>query len=365
MTVPGAKNSVLKLMAATLLAPGRYRLTNVPDIADVDTMCELLAAMGVSSTREGAHDLVLEHSGDIVPVAPFELVDRIRASINVLGPLLARLGRADIAMPGGDDFGSRPIDLHVMGLEKMGATFDLDRDGVRATVTDLHGAHIELPFPSVGATENILMAAVLARGVTTIDNAAREPEIGDLCSMLVDMDEQGTATRWAAQATDERPFPASVIGLAPSGGAMHREVRKFVHDYDYILVDCPPAVHSAAPSSALLISDLAIIPVVPSPPDLWAAVAAKTLAQHAQVQNETLQIRVMANMVQRRVSIARQAIEILGDDGDVPLLNSMVGSRSAFRECQAIGCTVHGVPGAREAIQEVDMMVDEILSLIE
>ena len=187
VTVPGAKNSVLKLMAATLLAPGRYRLTNVPDIADVDTMCELLSAMGVSSTREDVHDLVLEHSGDIVPVAPFELVDRIRASINVLGPLLARFGRADIAMPGGDDFGSRPIDLHVMGLEKMGATFDLDRDGVRAVADDLQGAHIELPFPSVGATENILMAAVLARGTTTIDNAAREPEIGDLCSMLVDM----------------------------------------------------------------------------------------------------------------------------------------------------------------------------------
>ena len=187
VSVPGAKNSVLKLMAATLLAPGRYRLTNVPDIADVDTMCELLAALGVSSSREGAHDLVLEHSGDITPVAPFELVDRIRASINVLGPLLARVGRADIAMPGGDDFGSRPIDLHVMGLEKMGAVFDLDRDGVRAIATDLHGAHVELPFPSVGATENILMAAVLARGVTVIDNAAREPEIGDLCMMLVDM----------------------------------------------------------------------------------------------------------------------------------------------------------------------------------
>ncbi|NBX13427.1 MAG: UDP-N-acetylglucosamine 1-carboxyvinyltransferase, partial [Acidimicrobiia bacterium] len=108
VSVPGAKNSVLKLMAATLLAPGRYRLTNVPDIADVDTMCELLAALGVSSSRVGAHDLVLEHSGDITPVAPFELVDRIRASINVLGPLLARVGRADIAMPGGDDFGSRP-----------------------------------------------------------------------------------------------------------------------------------------------------------------------------------------------------------------------------------------------------------------
>ena len=187
VTVPGAKNSVLKLMAATLLAPGRYRLTNVPDIADVDTLSELLAAMGVSSRRVGAHELVIEHDGRITPVAPFELVDRIRASINLLGPLLARLGRADIAMPGGDDFGSRPIDLHVMGLEKMGARFDLDRDGVRATAASLVGAHVELPFPSVGATENILMAAVLASGVTVIDNAAREPEIGDLCSMLVDM----------------------------------------------------------------------------------------------------------------------------------------------------------------------------------
>jgi chromosome partitioning protein len=94
-------------------------------------------------------------------------------------------------------------------------------------------------------------------------------------------------------------------------------------------------------------------------------VAAKTLAQHAQVQNETLRIRVMANMVQRRVSIARQAIEILGDDSEVPLMHSMIGSRSAFRECQAIGCTVHGVAGARESVQEVDMMVDEVLSLIE
>jgi chromosome partitioning protein len=183
-------------------------------------------------------------------------------------------------------------------------------------------------------------------------------------SMLVDMDEQGTATRWASQAPEEAPFPASVIGLAPSGGAMHREVRKFVNDYDFIVIDCPPAVHSPAPSSALLISDLAIIPVVPSPPDLWAAVAAKTLAQHAQVQNETLQIRVLANMVQRRVSLAKQAIEILGDDEDFKLMNSMIGSRSAFRECQAMGCTVHGVSGAKDAAQEVDAMVDEVLNIL-
>jgi UDP-N-acetylglucosamine 1-carboxyvinyltransferase len=182
--VPGAKNSVLKLMAATLLAEGEYRLTNVPDIADVATMCELLTALGMSTQRVSAHELVIVNSGGITPIAPFELVDRIRASINLLGPLLGKYGHVDIAMPGGDDFGSRPIDLHVAGLEAMGAIFDLTRDGVKATATHLHGAEITLTFPSVGATENILMAAVLADGVTVIDNAAREPEIGDLCSML-------------------------------------------------------------------------------------------------------------------------------------------------------------------------------------
>jgi len=182
--VPGAKNSVLKLMAATLLAEGEYRLTNVPDIADVGTMCELLEALGMSTQRVSAHELVIVNSGGITPIAPFELVDRIRASINLLGPLLGKYGHVDIAMPGGDDFGSRPIDLHVAGLEAMGAVFDLNRDGVKATATHLHGAQITLKFPSVGATENILMSAVLADGVTVIDNAAREPEIGDLCSML-------------------------------------------------------------------------------------------------------------------------------------------------------------------------------------
>jgi UDP-N-acetylglucosamine 1-carboxyvinyltransferase len=185
--VPGAKNSVLKLMAATLLAEGEFRLTNVPDIADVRTMCELLEALGMSTQRLDAHELLLINSGNITPIAPFELVDRIRASINLLGPLLGKYGHVDIAMPGGDDFGSRPIDLHVAGLEAMGAVFDLNRDGVKATATHLHGAQITLKFPSVGATENILMAAVLADGVTVIDNAAREPEIGDLCSMLNNM----------------------------------------------------------------------------------------------------------------------------------------------------------------------------------
>ena len=185
--VPGTKNSVLKLMAATLLAEGQYRLRNVPDITDVPVMCELLGAMGVTCERPNPHELVIVNSGEVLPVAPFHLVDRIRASVNVLGPLLARHGRAQIGMPGGDDFGSRPIDLHVAGLSAMGAQFALGPEDVRAVAPRLRGAEILLRFPSVGATENLLTAAVLARGTTIIDNAAREPEIGDLCAMLTSM----------------------------------------------------------------------------------------------------------------------------------------------------------------------------------
>ena len=185
--VPGAKNSVLKLMAITVLAEGTYRLSNVPDIADVAIMSDLLGALGLRCARVGPHDVVIVNEGSITPVAPFEYVDRIRASINLLGPLLGRFGRAEIGLPGGDDFGARPIDLHVAGLEAMGAHFTLTPHDVRATADGLHGADITLRFPSVGATENLLTAAVLADGVTVIDNAAREPEISDLCSMLIKM----------------------------------------------------------------------------------------------------------------------------------------------------------------------------------
>ena len=217
--VPGAKNSVLKLMAATLLAEGEFRLTNVPDIADVTTMCELLETLGMSTQRLDAHELLLINTGNITPIAPFELVDRIRASINLLGPLLGKYGHVDIAMPGGDDFGSRPIDLHVAGLEAMGAIFDLTRDGVKATATHLHGAQITLKFPSVGATENILMAAVLADGVTVIDNAAREPEIGDLCNMLNEM---------GANIAGVGTAKLTITGVAPS--ALHAVTHEVIHD---------------------------------------------------------------------------------------------------------------------------------------
>ena len=185
--VPGAKNSVLKLMAITLLADGEYTLTNVPDIADVTIMGDLLAAIGVRITRRAGDELTLVNGGEIRPVAPYELVERIRASINVLGPLLGRYGSVTLSLPGGDDFGSRPIDMHLRGLEAMGAEFRIRHGNVEARAERLHGADITLEFPSVGATENILTAAVHAKGTTVIDNAAREPEICDLCAMLVGM----------------------------------------------------------------------------------------------------------------------------------------------------------------------------------
>lgn len=197
VVVPGAKNSVLKLMAATLLADGVHTLTNVPDIADVQIMSDLLAAIGITTTSAAPGELTMVNSGDITPVAPYELVERIRASINVLGPLIGRFGYVKLSLPGGDDFGSRPIDMHLGGLEAMGATITIEHGYVEARADRLLGADITFEFPSVGATENILTAAVHAKGTTVIDNAAREPEIADLCTMLVSMgaDIEGIGTQ--------------------------------------------------------------------------------------------------------------------------------------------------------------------------
>jgi UDP-N-acetylglucosamine 1-carboxyvinyltransferase len=189
-TVPvsGAKNAVLKLMAATTLAEGDYVLRNVPRIADVDCMSDLLVAMGMTVRRDGAagDTIRITRPPEIIPEAPYELVERMRASIVVLGPLLAKEGKARVALPGGDDFGPRPIDMHLRGLEALGAVFDQSHGYIEATTEAgrLHGARVLLEFPSVGATENALMAAVLAKGTTVIENAAREPEIADLALFL-------------------------------------------------------------------------------------------------------------------------------------------------------------------------------------
>lgn len=182
--VLGAKNAVLKEMAATLLAPGRHLLGNVPDILDVELMAEVMSHVGCTVERNG-HDLAVIVPDEIRPEAPLHLVRQMRASIVVLGPLLARVGEARVALPGGDDLGARPIDFHLEGLERMGARFSLVHgELLGVTQGRLQGAEVELPFPSVGATENLLFAGVTARGETTIVNAAREPEITDLVDQL-------------------------------------------------------------------------------------------------------------------------------------------------------------------------------------
>ncbi|OIV36806.1 UDP-N-acetylglucosamine 1-carboxyvinyltransferase [Mangrovactinospora gilvigrisea] len=223
--VAGAKNSALKLMAAALLAPGTTRLRNVPGILDVDIMAEVLRRLGcrVESVEEsaaaGTVALAMEIPEEPGSETDYDLVRRMRASISVLGPLLARRGEVRVALPGGDAIGSRGLDMHIDGLSRMGAEFGSEHGFLVARAPrGLAGASLALAFPSVGATENILMAAVLARGTTVIDNAAREPEIVDLCELLEEMGAKiggaGTATI-EVQGTDALAPPAAPHRVVP------------------------------------------------------------------------------------------------------------------------------------------------------
>ncbi|HEY3941918.1 MAG TPA: UDP-N-acetylglucosamine 1-carboxyvinyltransferase [Acidimicrobiales bacterium] len=220
----GAKNSVLKLMAACLLAEGRHVLHNVPHITDVATMAEVLSSLGASVARQGPGDLVIDvpSPDELVPEAPYELVERMRASVVVLGPLLARCGQARVSLPGGDDFGSRPIDFHLNGLGAMGTEFSTahgyvdGRVGDRTTTHRLVGTKVVLEYPSHTATDNLVMAACLAKGTTVIENAAREPELCDLVRFLNAMgaDVRGAGTsRLEIEGVDElHPVEHRVIG---------------------------------------------------------------------------------------------------------------------------------------------------------
>src|SRR4051794_2224951 len=171
-------------MAAALLAPGVTQLRNMPAVRDLEVMIELLHAIGARVEREGNDVLRVDASGELTPEAPYELVARMRASFNVLGPLLARCGEARVALPGGDAIGSRKVDMHLRGLEAMGAEVEVAHGYVVAHAELLHGARTMLEFPSVGATENLMCAAVLAKGTSVIENAAREPEVTGLATFL-------------------------------------------------------------------------------------------------------------------------------------------------------------------------------------
>ncbi len=189
VAVTGAKNSVLKLMAASLLARGVTTVADVPGILDVDDMGVVLTRLGAEVVHDGT-SVRIDVPDNLGSDIDYSLVRRMRAAINLLGPLLARCGRARVALPGGDNIGSRALDLHIAGLAKMGAEIESAHGYLIAHAPTLSGAQVFLDFPSVGATENLLMAAVLAKGTTVIDNAAREPEIVDLCTMLIQMGAQ-------------------------------------------------------------------------------------------------------------------------------------------------------------------------------
>ena len=182
--INGAKNSALKLMAACTLAQGTYLLREVPDITDVQSMAELLRSMGLTVRNLENNQIEIMNPGDITPEAPYEQIEKMRASIVVLGPLVSTYGKARVALPGGDDFGPRPIDMHLKGLEALGVRFSSEHGYIEAEAERLIGSRVVLDFPSVGATENIMMAAVRAEGETIIENAAREPEIADLAAFL-------------------------------------------------------------------------------------------------------------------------------------------------------------------------------------
>ncbi|KYO51628.1 UDP-N-acetylglucosamine 1-carboxyvinyltransferase [Tistrella mobilis] len=193
--IGGAKNAALPLLAAALLTEDRLVLSNLPSLADITTMVKLLAQHGVVCAIDEARDAA--NGGRVITLdagrisnttAPYDLVRKMRASILVLGPLLARVGEAQVSLPGGCAIGTRPVDLHLKGLEELGAVIELEGGYIHATAPKgLKGAHIRFPFVSVGATENLLMAAALAEGTTVLDNAAREPEIGDLARCLIAM----------------------------------------------------------------------------------------------------------------------------------------------------------------------------------
>ncbi|OLF18671.1 UDP-N-acetylglucosamine 1-carboxyvinyltransferase [Actinophytocola xanthii] len=218
--VVGAKNSVLKLMAAALLAEGTTTLTNCPQILDVPLMAEVLRSLGCEVHIDD-DTVTITTPADLNHRADSASMGKLRASVCVLGPLVGRCKRAVVALPGGDAIGSRPLDMHQNGLRQLGASSEIEHGCVVAEAEGLHGAQIWLDFPSVGATENILMAAVLANGTTVIDNAAREPEIVDLCTMLQQMggkiEGAGTSTLTvhgvdALQPTEHRVIGDRIVG---------------------------------------------------------------------------------------------------------------------------------------------------------
>lgn len=181
--------------------------------------------------------------------------------------------------------------------------------------------------------------------------------------LIVDADPQSTATRWASNAKDTNPFPAHIAGLSAAGTKVHQEVKKYMGQYDYIIIDCPPAVDSHISQSALLISDLVLIPIIPSPADLWAAVGIQELIERIKDINENLIARLVVNMCQPNISLTQEVLEILRDFG-VEMLKSKLCLRTVYRQSAALGKVVYGIKGAEKAISEISNLKKEIITLL-
>lgn len=181
--------------------------------------------------------------------------------------------------------------------------------------------------------------------------------------LVIDADPQATAQRWAASADEDSPFPAAVAGLSAAGGKVHQEARKYIDQYDVIVIDCPPAVDSPVPQSALMISDLALVPIIPSPADLWATKGTQRLIENAQDFNEALQARLMLNMLQSQTSLGREAETLLIDFG-TPRMDAHLGLRQAYRQAQLYGATVHALERQSKAINEVNALTDEVMAIL-
>jgi chromosome partitioning protein len=182
--------------------------------------------------------------------------------------------------------------------------------------------------------------------------------------LVVDADPQGTATRWAASAEDETPFPASVIGLSVANAKVHREAKKFINDYDCMIIDCPPAADSPVPQSALLIADLALVPIIPSPLDMWAAVGIRTVIQNVCDFNDTLQARLVLNQCQPNTTLVQESLSILPEFG-IPLARTKIQHRQVYRQSAVFGQSVHDFGNkAQAAIAEIEHLTDEVLDIL-
>lgn len=297
--VSGAKNAALPLMAAALLTDEPLVLGNVPRLVDVRTMGRILRHMGVEVLGEGEPDLRLTAGRIARPEAPYDLVRTMRASVVVLGPLVARLGRARVSLPGGCAIGPRPINLHLMGLEKLGARIRLDQGYVEAEADRLRGAHIAFDIQTVTGTENLMMAATLADGTTVLENAACEPEVEDLAALLNGM---GACVEGAGTRT------ITIRGVARLRGAVHRTVPDRIEAGTY-------AVAAAISGGEVTIQECR--------PDHLSAVLAKLEETGAVVESGPDHLRVTAGARLKAVSVRTQPFPGFATDMQAQLMALM------------------------------------------